>query len=137
MKYGFLTCCGIIGSFISNLYGGWSDSQTTLLIFMGIDFASGLYNGWKNKSSKTNSGGLSSTVCWNGLAKKVMTLLFILVGARLDLQFGTTIYKDGLCVAFIMNELLSIIENAKLMGLWIPPILEDALDILNGKKRGE
>ena len=134
MKYGFLTACGLIGGFVSSLYGGWTDSLTTLCIFMAVDFASGLYNAWRKKSVKTNSGGLSSGVCWNGLAKKCMTLLLILIGARLDIECGTSIFKDGLCIAFIVNELLSIIENAKLMGIKIPALLDDALDILSNKK---
>ena len=134
MKYGFLTICGLIGSFISNLYGGWTESLTTLCIFMLVDFVTGLYIAWRKKSSKTDSGGLSSKVCWDGLAKKCMTMLLVLIVVRLELASGTTFLKDGVCIAFITNETISILENAKLLGIKIPPLLNDALDILSNKK---
>ena len=34
--------CGAIGGFISWLFGGWDAAVITLLIFMGIDYLSGL-----------------------------------------------------------------------------------------------
>lgn len=40
------------------------------------------------------------------------------------------------CIAFIMNELISIIENVGLMGVPIPKIIIKAIDILK-KKEGD
>ena len=40
---------------------------------------------------------------------------------------------DAVCIAFIANEALSILENAGLMGMPIPEVLRQAIDILNGK----
>ena len=61
-----------------------------------------------------------------------MILLFVLVAYRLDLQLSTTYIKDAVCIAFIANELLSIIENAGLMGVPIPAMIVKAVEVLKG-----
>ena len=137
MKEIIISVSGAIGAFISWLVGGWNAALTTLLIFMAIDFISGLIvAGVFKESKKTESGALSSKVGFKGLCKKCMVLLFVLVGSRLDIALGTTIVKDGVCIAFIVNELISIIENAGLMGIPIPSIIKKALDLLQ-KKNGD
>jgi toxin secretion/phage lysis holin len=62
-----------------------------------------------------------------------MTLLIVLVAYRLDLLIGTNYVKDAVIIGFCVNELLSIIENAGLMGLPLPPVIVKALDILKSK----
>ena len=42
MKAGIFTAVGVAGGFIASLFGGWDASLTTLLIFMGVDYATGL-----------------------------------------------------------------------------------------------
>lgn len=136
MKGYFLTIIGCIGSGITYLLGGWDSALITLLIFMCIDFITGLIlAGIYHKSSKTKTGAIESKVCWKGLAKKMVTLMFIVIANRLDMMLGTSYIKDGVCIAFIVNELISIIENAGLMGVPIPDILKRAIEML--KKEGE
>ena len=126
---------GVIGSVISGFFGGWNQACQTLVIFMGIDCISGIaVAGIFKKSSKTKSGALSSEYCWQGLAKKIMTLIFVGIGYQIDLLIGTTYLKDCICIAFIANELISIIENAGLMGLPIPKVLSNAVDVLKEKE---
>ena len=72
-----------------------------------------------------------------GLIRKAMILLFVLIGFRLDLAMGVTYIKDAVCIAFIANELISIVENAGLMGIPIPAIITNAIDILKKKGDGE
>ena len=62
-----------------------------------------------------------------------MTLLIVLVAVRLDLAMGTTVIKDAVVIAYIVNEALSIIENAGLMGLPIPNVIKKAIDVLQKK----
>ena len=127
---------GVIGSVISGFFGGWTQACQTLVIFMGIDYISGIaVAGIFKKSSKTKSGALSSKYCWQGLAKKIMTLIFVGIGYQIDLLIGTTYLKDCICIAFIANELISIIENAGLMGIPIPKILSNAVDVLKVKAK--
>ena len=61
-------------------------------------------------------------------------LLFVLIGHRLDLAVGTTYIRDAVCIAFIANEVLSLVENAGLMGVPIPDVITNAIDVLNQKK---
>lgn len=138
MKSAILGTIGAVGSGIAYAFGGWDNSIATLLIFMLIDYISGLVvAGVFHKSTKTESGALSSKTCWQGLAKKCMTLVFVIVGNRLDMMLGSTYIRDAICIAFVVNELISIIENAKLMGVPIPAILDKAIDLLNGKTGGD
>ena len=127
---------GVIGSVIAGFFGGWTQACQTLVIFMGIDYISGIaVAGIFKKSSKTKSGALSSKYCWQGLAKKIMTLIFVGIGYQVDLLIGTTYLKDCICIAFIANELISIIENAGLMGIPIPKVLSNAVDVLKVKAK--
>lgn len=61
-----------------------------------------------------------------------MSLLFVLVGYRLDLVLGTAYIRDALVVGFISNELISIVENAGLMGIPLPSVVQKAIDLLRG-----
>lgn len=136
MKNTICTAVGVVGSFIASLFGGWTASLTTLLIFMGIDYLSGLVvAGVFHKSPKTETGALESRAGWKGLIRKFMILLFVLIGYRLDVAMGLAYIKDAVCIAFMANELLSIVENAGLMGLPIPAVVTNAIDIL--KKKGD
>lgn len=137
MKFGVMSFLGVVGSFIASIFGGWDTSIITLLIFMLIDFISGIVlAGVFHKSKKTESGTLESKAGWKGLIKKGMTLLIVVIANRLDLQLGTTYIRDGVCIAFISNELISIIENAGLMGLPIPKIITNAIELLKHKDNG-
>ena len=135
MKNQIIFGIGTLGSLAASFFGGWSASLTTLLIFMLIDYITGLIvAGVFHKSKKTDSGALESRAGFKGLCKKCMVLLLVLVGHRLDIAIGTTCIKDAVCIAFITNETISIIENAGLMGIKIPAVLENAIDVLKKKK---
>lgn len=131
------TICGImglIGGAVASAFGGWSAGLTTLLIFMAIDYLSGLIvAGVFHKSPKSEGGALESRAGWKGLVRKGMTLLIVLIGCRLDILLGIMYIRDALVIAFIINELLSIIENAGLMGVPIPKVLENAIELLREK----
>lgn len=134
MKTTLLSIIGVIGATISYLVGGFDSTLIALLLFMGIDFITGLIvGGVFHKSPKTETGTLESKAGWKGLCKKGITLFFVFIGVQLDILMGTEYIRDGICVAFIVNELLSIIENAGLMGVPIPKILVNAIDILKSK----
>lgn len=136
MKNTICATIGMLGSLIASAFGGWSASLTTLLIFMLIDYATGLLvAGVFHRSPKTASGGLESKAGLKGLVRKCMMLLFVLIGHRLDLAVGLTCVRDGVCIAFMVNELISIVENAGLMGLPIPSIITNAIEVL--KHRNE
>ena len=130
----FVTIIGVIGGAISTVFGGWSTSMTTLLIFMGIDYITGLIvAGVFNNSPKTNSGALESRAGWKGLFRKCVTLLMVLIACRLDMVLNTTFIRDCVVIAYIANETISIIENSGLMGIPIPSVIVKAIDVLKSK----
>lgn len=138
MKEGLCTGIGIVGSFIASLFGGWDAALVTLLTFMVIDYISGLVvAGVFHNSKKTENGALESKVGWKGLCRKCMTLLFVLIAYRLDLALGVGYIRDAVIIGFMTNELISIVENAGLMGLPLPAVITKAVDVLTKKAEGE
>lgn len=134
MKNAICTVVGIAGSLVASLFGGWTASLTTLSIFMGIDYLSGLIvAGVFHNSPKTETGTLESRAGLKGLIRKCGMFLFVLIGHRLDVAVGTAYIRDAICIAFMANELLSIVENAGLMGIPIPAAITNAIDILKKK----
>ena len=125
---------GTAGAAVAKALGGWDNAVITLIIFMVIDYAMGLIvAGVFKKSEKSENGGLSSRVCWVGLARKVITLLFVVIAYRLDLLIGTDYIRTGVIIAFCASELISICENAGLMGVPLPSVITKAIDILKNR----
>ena len=137
-KITLLTVIGAIGSFIANLFGGWTNDLVTLIIMMGIDFTMGLLIAavWK-KSGKSENGALSSWSAWKGLCRKGVSLLFVLIAYRLDLALGVDYIRTAVIIGFIVNELISIVENAGIMGVPIPGVIAKAIDMLKQKSEGD
>lgn len=135
-----IVCAGIgaVGGAIAALFGGWSSAMATLLIFMAIDYITGMVvAGVFHKSGKSENGALESRAGWKGLCKKGMTLLFVLIAHRLDLAIGVSYMRDAVIIGFMANELISITENAGLMGVPLPAVITKAIDILKGKSEKE
>lgn len=134
MKTGICTAFGALGSLIAGLFGGWDAALITLIIFMAIDYVTGLaVAGIFKNSTKTDDGGLESKAGWKGLARKGMTLLIVLVACRLDILIDTSYLRDAVCIGFIVNETISIVENAGLMGVPIPKVITNAISVLKNK----
>lgn len=132
MKSILCTIAGFCGSCIAFLFGGWDASITTLLIFMLADYITGLMlAGIFHRSRKSKTGNLDSRVGWKGICKKLVTLIFVIIANRLDMQIGTSFIRDAVCITFITNELLSIVENAGLMGVPIPNAIKKAISVLH------
>ena len=126
---------GAVGGVIARALGGWDNAVVTLIIFMVIDYAMGIIVAAVfKKSEKSENGGVSSRVCWIGLARKVMTLLFVIIANRLDVLIGTDYIRTGVIISFCASELISICENAGLMGVPLPAVITKAIDILKSKE---
>lgn len=145
MKNFIITSAGVIGSVIASIFGGWSEALTTLLIVMGIDYITGVVLALVfHKSPKTETGAYESKAGWKGLFRKAMILCIIVIAHRIDLimvelglMVSSSYVMDGVCIAFILNDILSIIENAGLMGVPVPKFLVNALNMLKQKNEGE
>jgi toxin secretion/phage lysis holin len=122
---------GAVGGFVAMVFGGWSDALITLIVFMALDYVTGLIvAGIFKKSKKSENGALESRAGFKGLCRKGVALMIVLVAVRLDIIMHTTYIKDAVIIAFVANESISIIENAGLMGIPVPGIIARAIDVL-------
>ena len=110
----------------------------TLLILMGIDIVMGLLiAGFWKKSEKSTTGTINSLSMAKGLVRKGVYLLIILVAYRLDLSLNADYIRTAVIIAFIVNEVISIIENAGIMGVPIPKVITRAVEVLRNKSEGD
>ena len=121
------------GAVTGHLFGGWDVFVQVLLIFVIVDYVTGIIAGGAN-------GKLNSKVGFRGILKKVMIFIIVAVAHWVDIVVGSTtgeeiaIFRDATIFFYVANELLSIIENAGEMGVPIPEKLMNAVEILKGKK---
>lgn len=123
---------GIVIYFI----GGFDLFLEALLVCMAIDYAMGLtIAGLYQRSEHTDHGGLNSFVGWMGISKKITSLLFVIIGSELQKMTGVPGIREGIIVALVINELISIVENAGIMGMPVPEPLIKMIDILRSREK--
>ena len=132
------TAVGAVGSFIASIFGGWDTALATLLIFMAVDYITGLLvAGVFPASPKSENGALESKAGFKGLIRKGLVLVVILVACRMDMLLGVNYIRDAACIAFIVNELISMVENFGLMGVPFPEPIKEAIELLQKKGDGK
>ena len=133
IKIFILSGVACVGAAIASLLGGWTGAMTTLVILMFIDYVTGIIvAGVFHNSPKCSGGALSSAVGFKGICRKFVILLIVVVACRVDLLLETNIIRDATCIGFCVNELVSITENAGLMGIPLPRKLVEAIEVLRG-----
>ena len=133
IKFFILSGAACVGAAIASLFGGWTGAMTTLVILMLIDYVTGIIvAGVFHASPKSSGGALSSAVGFKGICRKFVILLIVVVACRVDLLMDTNIIRDATCIGFCANELVSITENAGLMGIPLPRKLVEAIEVLRG-----
>lgn len=130
-KTALCAALGILGGAISAAFGGWDNSLKALVIFMAVDYVSGLVvAGVFHSSNKSANGALESRAGFKGLLRKFAVLTVVFVACQIDILLGTNFVRDAVVIGFAVNEALSILENAALMGVPIPPVILKSLDVL-------
>lgn len=133
IKIFILSGVACVGAAVASLLGGWTGAMTTLVILMFIDYVTGIIvAGVFHNSPKCSGGALSSAVGFKGICRKFVMLLIVVVACRVDLLLDTNIIRDATCIGFCVNELVSITENAGLMGIPLPRKLVEAIEVLRG-----
>ena len=132
MKVKFCSIVGVIGSSVMAFVDKGGAALETLVIFMIIDYITGISVAvfWR-RSGKTKRGLLKSEAGWRGLCKKGMILGFVLIGNRLDILQDTNYVMNTICIGYAMNELISIMENAGLMGIPLPAVVQEIVEVLS------
>jgi len=121
-------------AFVTALYGSVNNELKTLLILILIDLICGLITAAVFKRSpKTESGGLSSNEMRKGVFKKIGILLVVAVAHQIDVTLHINYIMYACEVTLIAEEILSIIESAGLMGIPIPGVIKNSIDLLNMK----
>ena len=122
---------GAIGSLLINLIGKPTDDLIILIVLMIVDLIVGfLISAIWQKSTKTDSGKLSSSVMFKGIVKKFFTLVIVVIAFQLDKLLVMNVIRHIVIIAFIVEEILSITENIAITGIKIPAIITKALDVL-------
>ena len=135
----FIEMLAGIGGAIAAFFTGLPPIIWILLAVMTIDYVTGIICGLMGKSPKTENGGVSSSAAFKGLLKKALILLVVLLAALLDkaVALGAGVQFEAVAgftaLWFIASEGFSIVENAAAMGVPIPKILLQALEIVKAK----
>ena len=135
IKDSILAAIALAGSTIAKALGGWDNALQTLIIFMAIDYITGVLVAavWK-RSNKSESGALESRAGFKGLIRKSTILLVVWVSVQLDLILTMDGFSRTTVVLFFCgNEGLSIIENLGIMGVPLPDFIKDKMEQLKGK----
>lgn len=131
MKNAVLAVLAVIGSTVAQALGGWDMALRVLIGFMILDYATGwLIAAVWHKSGKSESGALSSYAGFKGLIKKCMILALVWMAQLLDLATSSDFVRDTVCLFFISNEGLSILENTAIMGVPYPSFIKNMLDAM-------
>lgn len=119
----------IIGAVLGWFLGGGTPALYTLIVFMGIDYISGVMLAVVNRK-------VSSAVGARGIFKKMMIMAFVGMGHLLDAYIigQGQMLQTAIIFFYISNEGISILENTTELGLPIPQKLKDILVQLNQKK---
>ena len=117
-----------IGGYLGYFVGGVDGLMTALLIFMVLDYITGLMCAIADKK-------LSSAVGFKGICKKVLILMLVGVANVVDIHIvgtGSALRSAVICF-YLSNEGLSLLENAAHIGLPIPDKMKDVLAQLHGR----
>lgn len=126
----FMLVSGAFGMVATKFFGGADTCLKVLIFAMCADYLTGLIVAAAKKSLKTESGGLNSKVGFIGLAKKIFILLLVAVAFAMDKLLGMDFIRTYTVYAFVVNEILSLVENAGLIGVPIPMPILKAIDVL-------
>lgn len=126
MEKVFNSIVAIVATFLTYIFGGWDAALSILIIFMVLDYLTGVIYAYTVKS-------LNSEVGFKGLIKKCMILVVLIIGVMLDrmLGNGTWVFRTLVCYFYIANEGVSLLENISNLGVPIPNKIRNALEQLN------
>lgn len=134
IKNTVLAICAAIGGFFVEFLGGADGALKTLIIFMAVDYITGLAVAFIfHKSQKTKNGGASSKEGFKGIVKKLCIILLVGLAHEIDVVMGVGYMRATAILFFIGNEGLSVLENVGLMGVKYPEFIKKALEVMRDK----
>ena len=124
-----ILCTGAsIGGFLGWFLGDFDGFLYALLIFVVLDYITGLMRAIVNKR-------LSSAIGFKGIFRKVIILAFVGIANVLDLYVlgQGEVLRTAVIFFYLANEGISLLENAGYLGLPITQKLKDILIQLHNK----
>lgn len=112
-----------IGAFLGTVLGGWDGFLYALLVFIILDYLTGVMVAIVEKR-------LCSEIGFRGIFKKVLILFLVAVGHIIDSKIignGSAV-RTAVIFFYASNEGISILENASKLGLPVPDKLKMVLD---------
>lgn len=128
MQYVFAAMCGSIGAVL----GGFDGFLYALIVFVVVDYMTGVMVGILNKK-------LSSQIGFRGIFKKVVIFSLVTVAHIIDthvIQNGSVL-RTTVIFFYLSNEGISILENAALIRLPIPKKMKDVMEQLKENENHE
>ena len=118
--------------FIAWFFGGIDGLLQVLIAFSIIDYLTGIIAAALNHE-------LSSRVGFRGIVKKVILFMFVGMAHLLDsyLPGDSGSIRAVVCLFYVVNEGISIIENAEKIGVPIPKPLHNMLAKLHDMTQNE
>lgn len=114
---------------IAGMYVRMPITIQLLMLLMVLDYISGIGVAITGKSPKTPTGALNSKTGFMGLARKAMILIVVLLASILDMLIDSAACTSAVTLFYTVNEALSILENAVLLGVPVPSRLIQVLDV--------
>lgn len=108
-----------------------------VLEFMAIDMILGVISGFLSKSIKTTNGAFSSQKFREGIAKKAVMIFYLIIAAALDYIMHTTVLHYAMGCLLIFNEGMSILEKGAILGVPMPKVLKNALEVVKGDENSD
>lgn len=106
---------------VATFWLGIPGPMRTLVVFMAIDYVTGMIAAFHYKRWSSSAG-------WWGLAKKGFVVLLLLTVRYAEQATNSQLGLDHIgAIGYIINELISIVENFAMLGVPIPAQLVDAL----------
>ena len=121
-----------IGGGLAYLFGPWDAPIMVLLAVVALDYFTGV-------ACAAVARELCSSVGFKGLLKKVFIFVLVALAAMLDKLAPATngAVRSAVCMFYIANEGISILENAVGLGLPLPEVLKNALAKLHAEEKAE
>ncbi len=116
-----------IGSHMLGFLGGWDATLKLLLAMMALDYTSGLAVACLGRSPHSKSGCIDSRAGLSGLLKKGLILMVLAVAAQIDDTMDGSFVRGATAWFYIINEGISVLENAALAGIPMPQKLKQVL----------
>ena len=133
MELRIMALFSAIGAAFSFLVGGVDKLVSAPLVFVALDYVTGLIAAWKTATLDSKKG-------FDGIKRKIVMLMIVIMAHWIDAcLFGISTCRSMVIFAYMGNEGLSILENLDRIGYseYIPSLIREKLAQLRTEKESQ